>query len=474
MSLLEPDICVIGAGSGGLSVAAGASQMGARVVLIEKASMGGDCLNYGCVPSKALLAAGHVAQSMREASLFGLKKNSPTVSFEKVHRHVHEVIRAIAPHDSVERFEGLGVRVLKTEASFIDEKTVKAGDYLVRPKYFVIATGSHPFIPPLKGLEKVPFLTNETLFDLKECPDHLIILGGGPIGIEMAQAFQRLGAKVTVVQSHSILPKDDPELVDVIRQKLLSEGVTFIEGARAVSVKSSGKNVSLTYKSEKEEKTVSGSHLLVAVGRRPSLKALNLKAAGLDSSSKGINVDQRLRSSQKHIYALGDAIGQHQFTHMASYHAGLVIRNILFKWPAKLSSKAIPRVTYTDPELAHVGMTEKEARTQEGSSFKSMTFPFNENDRAQAEHATEGLIKVLTTKRGHVLGVSIAGKGAGELIFPWSLAITKKMRLSDLAGTIIPYPTYSEVSKRVAGSFYTPALYGHKTRAVVRFLMRWF
>lgn len=480
MSLIQTDICVIGAGSAGLSFAAGAAQMGASVVLVERGSMGGDCLNYGCVPSKALLAAGHVAQSMRDAPSFGLRQASPVVDFSQVNQHVHDVINAIAPHDSVERFEGLGVQVIKAKASFVDEKTISAGDQQVRAKYFIIATGSHAFVPPIEGLDSLPYLTNETLFNLKERPEHLVILGGGPIGIEMAQAFSRLGSKVTVIQSHQILPKDDPELVDVIRQKLLKEGVTILEGTRATAATSKSDGVLLHYMqrssdaSEATEKTVEGSHLLVAAGRRPSLDALNLDAAGVAYSSKGIQVDERLRTSNKRVYALGDAIGKEQFTHMASYHAGIALRNILFKIPAKLSNQTVPWVTYTDPELAHIGLTEDEARKTAGDSLQVLTFPFKENDRAQTEQASEGLIKVFATKRGHVLGVSLVGKNAGEMILPWSLAISKKMKLSDIAGAIVPYPTLNEVSKRVAGSFYTPVLYGPKTKMFVKFLMRWF
>lgn len=480
MSILQKDICVMGGGSAGLSFAAGAAQMGASVVLVEKGSMGGDCLNYGCVPSKALLAAGHVAHTMKEAPLFGLKQAKPVVDFSQVNQHVQEVINAIAPHDSVERFEGLGVEVIKAKASFLDEKTISAGEQKITAKYFVIATGSHAYVPPIEGLDALPYLTNETLFNLKESPEHLVILGGGPIGIEMAQAFSRLGSKVTVMQSHRILPKDDPELVEVIRQKLLKEGVTLLEGTRATAASTKSDGVALHYTqrasetSDVLEKSIEGSHLLVAAGRRPSVSSLNLEAAGVAFSDQGIQVDDRLRTSQKHIYALGDAIGQYQFTHMASYHAGIAIRNILFKVPAKVSSQTVPWVTYTDPELAHIGLSEDEARKSLGDSLQILTFPFAENDRAQTERATEGLIKVFASKKGRVLGASLVGKQAGEMILPWSLAISKKMKLSDMAGAIVPYPTLNEVSKRVAGHFYTPILYGPKTKLFVRLLMKWF
>ncbi|MCG8358498.1 MAG: FAD-dependent oxidoreductase [Kiloniellales bacterium] len=469
---LRPDLCIIGGGSGGLSVAAGAAQMGAEVVLIEKAEMGGDCLNYGCVPSKALLAASHSAHNVREGARFGVNGHEPAIDFQKVHDHVHGVIGAIAPHDSVERFEDLGVRVIQAAARFTAPDEVVAGDVTVRAKRFVIATGSSPAVPPIEGLDQVPFLTNETIFDLTERPDHLIVIGGGPIGVEMAQAHRGLGSEVSLLEVFSILAKDDSDAVAVVRERLVRDGIALHERIKIKRVEARGNGIAVILESESGvEETILGSHLLVAAGRRANVANLGLEAAGVAYSPKGIEVDARLRSSNKRIFAIGDVAGGFQFTHMAGYHAGIVIRNALFKLPAKAKYHAVPWVTYSDPELAHVGLGEDAARDRHGE-VKAVTFPFAENDRAQAERETEGFIKVVVGKKGKVLGATIVGAHAGELILPWVLAVDQGLKIGTMASIIAPYPTRSEVSKRVAGSYFTPALFGERTRKVVRFLQR--
>ena len=467
MKYHNADICIIGGGSGGLSVAAGAVQMGASVVLIENGKMGGDCLNYGCVPSKALLAAGKRAQACRTADKFGLKSQEPSIDFKAIHDHVHGVIATIEPNDSQERFEKLGVTVIRGLGSFTPEGHVLAGENHIKAKKYLIATGSSPFVPPIPGLDKTPHLTNETIFDQITCPDHLLIIGGGPIGIEMAQAHLRLGAKVTVIDQ-AILPNDDPELVDVIRQNLLAEGMTIIEGELVQEVSKSGDAIIVKSKNH----TLKGSHLLVATGRKANIEELGLEDANIDHTPKGIIVNDRLQTSNKNIYAIGDCIGGLQFTHVAGYHAGIVIRNILFKLPSSASAAAVPWVTYCDPELAHVGLTEAQALEQFPTAI-TLRFPFKENDRAIAEHATQGFIKVMTKKNGVVLGASIVGKNAGDLLMPWILAVKEKKKIADIATLIAPYPTLSEVNKRVAGSFFTPKLFSKGTKRLVRFLMKW-
>ena len=469
---LKADLCVIGAGAAGLSVAAGASQMGARTILIEGSErMGGDCLNVGCVPSKALLAAAHTAQTIREGARFGVNGHEPAVDFAAVHRHVHGVIDAIAPTDSQERFEGLGVTVLRDWARFADPRTLIAGPATIRARRYVIATGSRPAVPPVPGLEAVPFDTNETIFEHRSAPEHLIILGGGPIGCEMAQAHRRLGARVSVVDRGPILPKDDPELVAVVRMRLAAEGVRLYERAEVEGVEAAGNGVAVALRTSAGPERIEGSNLLVAAGRAPVVDGLDLDAAGVAHGTKGIETDARLRTSNKRIFAIGDVAGHYQFTHVGSYHAGVVIKNALFRLPAKVDYTALPWVTYTDPELAQVGASEAAARGRD-PAVEVLRWRFAENDRAQAERATDGLIKVVVTKRGRILGASIVGRHAGELVLPWGLAIAQGLKIGAIANLIAPYPTLGEVSKRAAGAYYTPKLFSRRTRWLVRQLAR--
>jgi len=468
---IKTDLCIIGAGSGGLSVAAGAVQMGASVVLIEKGKMGGDCLNYGCVPSKSLIAAAHTAHSVRTGGRFGVNGHEPEVRFGEVHQHVHSVIAAIAPNDSVERFEGLGVQVIQAAARFTGPGEVEAGGQKIQARRFVIATGSSPAHPDIPGLAETPYLTNETVFDLTERPDHLIIIGGGPIGCEMAQANRRLGARVSVIQKQKILPKDEPEAVDVVRQRFLEEGIELYENASIKAVERDNNGIAVVVDHGGTEHRIVGSHLLVSAGRQANVDGLELETAGIAYTGRGIQVDDRLRTTNKKIFAIGDVAGGFQFTHMASYHAGIVIRNALFYLPAKVKTDAVPWVTYTDPELAHVGQTEAEAKKREGA-VKVLTWPFAENDRAQAEGETEGLIKVVVSTRGKILGANIVGPRAGEMITTWVLAINEGLKIGSIANLIVPYPTLNEVSKRAAGSYYTESLFSSRTRKIVSLLQR--
>ena len=345
MERLKTDVLVIGGGSGGLSVAAGAVQMGARVVLLEGHKMGGDCLNYGCVPSKALLAAAAVAHGQGGNAAMGVAPGKNTVSYGKAKDFVASVIGQIAPHDSVERFEGLGVTVIEAFGRFISPTEVQAGERVITARRIVIATGSSPFVPPIPGLSEVPYYTNETIFDLRARPDHLLIIGGGPIGMEMAQAHRRLGSKVTVIEGQQVFAKDDPELAAILVQKLRDEGIEIVEGALAQSVSGTGGDVTVSTSGGEFH----GTHLLMAVGRKVNIERLNLEAAGIAFDRSGINVDAGLRSSNRRVYAIGDVAGGLQFTHVAGYHAGVVIRSMLFGLPAKAKSTHIPWVTYTDP-----------------------------------------------------------------------------------------------------------------------------
>ncbi|MFB3135928.1 MAG: NAD(P)/FAD-dependent oxidoreductase [Rhodospirillales bacterium] len=466
---LKVDICVIGAGSGGLSVAAGASQMGASTALIERGKMGGDCLNYGCVPSKALLAAGHAAQAVRGGGRFGVRAAAPAIDSGGVYGHVRGTIAAIAPNDSVERFEGLGVTVIQSSARFTSPREIAADGYRITARRIVIATGSSPVVPPVAGLGDVPYLTNETIFDLGQVPAHLIVIGGGPVGIEMAQAHRHLGARVTVVEMFSIMANDDPELVDVVRARLAGEGIDLREGVTVARVEKAGNGVAVVIAGNDAEDRVQGSHVLIAAGRRPNVGGLDLEKAGIAYSPAGIQVDARLRTTNRRVFAIGDVAGGYQFTHMAGYHAGIVLRNALFRLPAKVDTHAVPWVTYTAPELAQVGLTEDRARKQAGD-IRVLRWPFAENDRARAERETDGLVKVITTPRGRILGAGIVGAHAGELIHAWVLAIGQKIKIGAVAGMIAPYPTLGEANKRAAGSFYTPALFGERTKRIVRFL----
>ncbi len=450
MSKDKFDFCIIGAGSGGLSVAAAAAQFGERVVLIEKGKMGGDCLNYGCVPSKALIAAGKHAHAFSTGVPFGIAAARPKIDFHKVHDHIHDVIAGIAPHDSVERFEGLGVKVIKAAARFRDAETVEAGGEVIKARRFVVATGSSPSAPPIPGLEEAGYLTNETVFDNTELPKQLIIIGGGPIGMELAQAHVRLGAKVTVLEAFDPLGKDDPDLTRVVLEHLKAEGVEILAQANVIKVLKTNTGISIDIEHDGAKRTVKGTHLLVAAGRNANVDDLNLAAAGIEYSRQGISVDDGLRTTNRNVYAIGDVAGGLQFTHVAAYHAGLVIRNALFRLPAKNRTDHIPWVTYTDPELAHVGLTEAEAKKQGHADINVLNWGFDENDRARAERKTDGVIKLVIGKKGRILGASIVGPNAGELIQSWSLAISSGLKIKAMIDQVVAYPTLAEVGRRAA------------------------
>ena len=470
MKELKTDILVIGAGSGGLSVAAGASQMGADVILLEGHKMGGDCLNFGCVPSKALIASGKAAYAQSHSSAFGVADVVPQVNYAAAKDHVHDIIAQIEPMDSQERFEGFGVKVIREYGSFISPTHVQAGDHVISARRVVIATGSSPLVPPIPGLDQVPYYTNETIFDLRDKPEHLLIIGGGPIGMEMAQAHIRLGCQVTVIEGLQALGKDDPEAAAVVLDSLRAEGVAIHEQAMVAQIRGSDGAVEVVTENGEIHQ---GSHLLLAVGRKANIDRLKLEAAGVERTRTGIQTDDALRTSNRKVYAIGDVAGGLQFTHVAGYHAGIIIRSALFGLPSKAKTAHIPWATYTDPELAQVGLTEAQARAQHGDRLEIARFDYHHNDRALSERKTKGFIKVMVVK-GRPVGATIVGHQAGELINLWSLALANNLKMGQIAAMVSPYPTVGELNKRVAGAYFSPRLFENQTvKRVVRFVQRW-
>jgi pyruvate/2-oxoglutarate dehydrogenase complex dihydrolipoamide dehydrogenase (E3) component len=469
--LLTPDICIIGAGAGGLSVAIAAATLKVPVVLVESGRMGGDCLNTGCVPSKALLAAGKRAETIRRAMPFGLPPASPPVDFARVRQHVEGVIATLAPNDSVTRLVGLGVRVIAGTGRFIDPDTVVVGDDVkIRARRVVIATGSAPALPPIAGLDQVPYLTNETIFGLTECPAHLIVIGAGPGGLELAQAHRRLGAKVTVLEAAVPLAQQDPECAAIVLNQLRREGIAIREGVTIESV-APGANVRVRLAGPCGAQIIEGSHILIATGRRPRVEALHLQAAGIASAPQGIKVDKRLLTTNRRVYAIGDVTGGPQFTHVSNYHAGLVIRNALFRLPIDRHAGVIPAVMYTDPELAQVGLTADQARAR-CRSIRVLRWSYDDNDRAQTERDTCGHIKVVTGRHGRILGATVVGAQAGELITAWTLAVGQNLNIRVLAGLVVPYPTFSEVGKRAAMTYFIPNLTNPWVQRIIGVLRR--
>jgi pyruvate/2-oxoglutarate dehydrogenase complex dihydrolipoamide dehydrogenase (E3) component len=468
---LTPDICVIGAGSGGLSVAVAAAAFGVSVVLVEKGRMGGDCLNYGCVPSKALIAAAHAAETVRRAPLFGVAAGAPEADFQALQAHVQGVIAAIAPNDSAERLTGLNVRVIKARARFVSKREVEAGEARIKARRFVIATGSSPVVPPIPGIEDVGYFTNETIFDNAERPRRLAIVGGGPIGMEIAQAHARLGVPVTVIDGAQALAREDPELSAIAVEAARRDGVELVERAAVSRLEPLEEGVRVHWSGEGGDASVEASHLLVATGRRPNVDGLGLEAAHVRHDAKGIAVKRNLKTSNRRVYAIGDVAGLGQFTHLANHHAGLVIRNALFRIPVNHASAAVPRVTYMDPEIASVGLSEAEARDAH-KSIRVLRWPLVENDRAQTERRLEGAIKVVTTKGGKILGAGIVGAQAGELIQIWSLALAQGLNIRAMAGYVAPYPTRGEISKRVAIEFLAPGARDPRLRKLSGWLRR--
>lgn len=460
----DADLVIIGAGSAGLSFAAGAVQMGAGVVLIEGGEMGGDCLNTGCVPSKALIEAARRAKGAASAKNLGVSCHDVTVDYASVMHHVRETIAAIEPHDSQERFEGLGVRVIRGYAEFASKNSIRVGNETVTARRIVVATGATPIAPPINGLDTVAYFTNETFFENRNRPDHLIIIGGGPIGVEMAHAHAQLGIKTTLIESFEILPREIAKTREIVRTKLLQDGVTVFENCDVRSIKENGAIKSITLG---DGQMVKGSHILVATGRRANVQGLNLSAAGIETTDVGIKVDDSLRTTNRAVYAIGDVIGQEQFTHLAGYHASLVVRSALFGLPAKVRKNHIPRVTYCDPEVASVG------DISDGTGIETYRVTYDGLDRAIAGARTDGFAQIWV-KNGRVRGATIVGAQAGELIHFWSLVIAQNLKLSKASSVITPYPTLSDINKKLIGAYFTPRLFDNPNiKSFVKLIQRW-
>ncbi len=469
---LKADLVVIGAGSGGLSAAAGAAMLGLKVVLFEQGEMGGDCLNSGCVPSKALISAAKHAASARESIDYGITTGTPVTDWQKVKAHIRSAIDTIAPVDSQERFEGLGVTVIREHAKFSGKDTINSPSATVKARRIVIATGSRPFIPPVPGLSDVGYLTNETIFDIDDLPRHLVILGGGPIGMEMAQAFRRLGSEITVIEMGRVLSASDEDHAQVAADTLISEGVDILEGYKAAGISQDGETIVVEAESEDDRKIVRGSHILVAAGRKPVVDGMDLAAGDVEFDESGIRVSQKLKSvSNKRVWALGDVAGFGQFTHLAGWHASVLVRRAFFKQGSKSNSLPLPAVTYTSPEVAQVGLIEAAAREQYGDKVETSTFAFDENDRAIAEGKTKGECKLILHK-GKLVGASIVGDGAGDIIQLPGYAMSNGMKLTSLTNFISPYPTRTEVVKRAASAHFQDTVFGKPARLLVSLLQR--
>ena len=466
------DIGIIGGGAAGLTVTAGAAQLGAKTLLLEKEQeLGGDCLHFGCVPSKTLIKTAHVYHQMKNAEKFGLPRVEVSeVNYRDVVKRIQSVIGVIKKHDSEERFCSLGAKVEFGSPAFVDTHTIRLNGKMVSAKNWVVATGSSPSIPPIEGLNKTPYITNKEIFSLDHLPGSMIILGAGPIATEMAQAFCRLGTKILMVQrSGQILSKEDKDLADKVLKVLTDEGVTFHLNSSVVRTHDRGAEKEVVIKSaEGKETTLRADTILVAMGRQPNLDGLGLEEIGVESDKKGIAVDNRLRTSQKHIYAAGDVTGAYQFTHAAGYEGGIVISNAIFHLPRKVDYTFLPWCTYTDPELASIGMNEKVAKDR-GINYKVWTEAFRDNDRSLAEGEQVGKIKMILDENEKVLGVQILGPRAGELLSEWVAILNGKVKLSTLASAVHPYPTLGEINKRVAGAYFSPKIFSDKVKKGLKF-----
>ncbi|MCG2720433.1 MAG: FAD-dependent oxidoreductase [Thermodesulfovibrionales bacterium] len=471
MSQYDYDIAVLGGGAAGLTVVAGSAQAGAKTLLIEKEGrLGGDCLYYGCVPSKTLIRTAQVARLIRTSENFGLPAiELPPVDFEKVAARIQSVISRIQEHDSEERFCKLGAKVLYGDAQFIDEHAVRLNGQIYSAHTWVIATGSSPAVPPIEGIDTTACLTNKDVFSLKKLPRSMVILGGGPIGIEFAQAFSRLGAKVYVVERlGTILGFDDEDMTSILREILEAEGIQFYLDSGVVRVNDLGNEKEVIFKKGNETKNILAEALVVATGRKANLSGLGIESIGVATERRGLKLDARLRTTQKHIYGAGDVTGTHQFTHAAGYEGGIVVSNAIFHIPRKVNYTYFPWVTYTDPELANIGMNEKAAKAA-GIRYTVWTEEFRNNDRSLAEGALTGKIKMLLDDREKPIGIQILGPHAGDLISEWVAILNGNTKLSKVASSIHPYPTLGEINKRVAGAYIAPKIFSEKVRKGLRF-----
>lgn len=477
MPAYDYDIGIIGGGAAGLTAAASAAQFGAKTILIEKEpKLGGDCLHHGCVPSKTLIRTASIWAKAHRTAEFGLPKlNLPPVDLAAVMQRVQSVIDKIQKHDSPERFCRLGAKILFGQAHFADERAVWVDDRKISARNWIIATGSSPSLPPVQNLSEVPYWTNETIFTQKNLPKRLLVLGGGPVGIELAQAFQRLGSSVTVVEfMDQILGPEDIDVAEILQKRLEAEGMTILTGTKAIKAEKNGTNIRLTVSPASGDggaNSLEAEALLVATGRKPNIANLDLNAAGVEFTPKGIPTDERTRTNQKHIYACGDVNGRYPFTHVAGFEAGIALTNAVLRLPRKADYSKIPWCTYADPEVASVGFNEKRAR-QNGMEYRILEETFSNNDRALAEGAPEGKIKIIINPKGKLLGCQIAGAHAGELIHEWIFAANGSLKLSAIADSMHIYPTLSEISKRVSGKYFSDRLFNDRTKNVLKFLFQ--
>lgn len=472
MTDYDYDIGIIGGGAAGLTVASGAAQLGAKTLLIEKEpALGGDCLHFGCVPSKTLIRSAHVYHQMQNAERFGLPNVAlPPVDFSRIAERIAAVVAKIQKHDSEERFCRLGAQVKFGGARFKDDHTVDLNGRTVSAKTWVIATGSSASIPPIPGLETIAYITNREIFSLRQLPGRMVVLGAGPIGIEMAQAFNRLGTEVTVVdRAHQILGKEDPDMAAAVQAVMASEGVQFfLDTTIAGASQTAGKKTVALKRETGASVSLTADVVLVAMGRAVNVRDLDLEAAGVAYEKSGITVDARLRTRQKHIYAAGDVSGGYQFTHAAGYEGGVVVSNAVFRLPRKADTTWLPWCTYTDPELASIGMNERTAAAA-GIETRIWTEAFADNDRGLAEGRAEGRIKLVLDKKEKPLGVQIFGPRAGDLIAEWVAVLNGGVKLSSLASAVHPYPTLGEISKRVAGSVFAPKIFSDRIQKGLKF-----
>lgn len=474
MAKYDFDIGIIGGGSAGLTVAAGAAQLGAKTLLIEKEPhLGGDCLHYGCVPSKTLIQSAHVYHLMKQARRYGLPEAVlKPVDFRDVAQRIQSVIQVIQQHDSEERFCQLGARVLFGPPQFADEHTVTVDGASYSAKFWVLACGSSPRIPPIPGLDTTPYVTNKDIFSLEKLPQSMIMIGGGPIATEMAQAFSRLGSKVTVLElSEQILNKEDQDMVEQVMHVMQAEGVTFYLNASIEQIRELGnaREVRLKTPDHAEPFSLTAEAILVATGRAANVNDLGLEKIGVDFDRRGIKVDNHLRTTtHEHIYAAGDVNGAYQFTHAAGYEGGIVIRNAIFHLPSKVDYTHLPWCTYTDPELASIGLNEKRAKAA-GIDYSVWTEPFHRNDRSLAEGEEVGQIKMLLDSQEKPIGIQILGPQAGELVSEWVAIMNGSVKLSTIASAVHPYPTLGEINKRVVSGLFGKKLYSGKVKKGLKF-----
>lgn len=451
---LKPDICVIGGGAGGITLAASAAQLGARVVLVERGQLGGDNLYRGTIPSKALMAAANRAFSVRQTRAFGITPLTPAINFRAVGDHIQSVVNAIAPNESAERLAGFGVQVLRGFGKFDSRETVLVDDRVVAARSFVIATGSSPALPPIEGLRKVPFLTSDTLFGNSVRFEHLIVLGGSGHAMELAQAYLRLGSRVTLIARERFLPEFDPELAKPLIAKLTEEGVQLAEGVSCDRIEpAEGGGIRIHVSKDGDVDTVDGTHLLIAGQRLPNIEGLELAKAGVEHDPSGITVSNRLRTSNRLVYAIGDVTGGASSATRARHEANILVRRLVLGSQAVTQPHAVPSVIFTSPALAHVGMDENAAREKYGRSMRVLRWPFSENDRAVVERETEGYVKVVAGPSGRILGATIIGETAAELIQTWCLAVTSGLTVAQVAESIAPYPTLAETNIKTAQGF---------------------